>query len=85
MSGILFALFLVLSVVGAFLGAFRAREAGFRRSSDNVLGGICAGIAQAFKVEAWLIRLIAGILLFTPIGGFVLAAYVVFWGVVPQS
>jgi phage shock protein C len=49
-----------------------------RRGSDRILGGICAGLAQFFRVDPLLVRVVFVILALTPpaVGIFV---YLVLW------
>ena len=70
-----------LFVAGAFGLALWARGQGLSRSgNDRILGGVCAGLAQRFQVEPWLMRVLAVlVLMFT--GGYALIVYIVLWGV----
>ncbi|HJJ80316.1 MAG TPA: PspC domain-containing protein [Methanocorpusculum sp.] len=58
----------------------------FTRSPTNrFLGGVCGGIAEYTGAPAWLIRLIAVVLLFLPPIPFILVflIYVILWAVIP--
>lgn len=55
-----------------------------RRSSERVLGGVCAGIGESFGVDPVLVRLAAVVIgLFS--AGFALVAYVVAWVLIPPA
>lgn len=54
-----------------------------RRSfSDRVLGGVCGGLASAFHVNTWLMRLLFAALTVISLGVFGIL-YVLLWWVVP--
>lgn len=55
----------------------------YRDQSRKILGGVCAGMANYFNVDAVWIRLIFA--LFTAAWGFGLLVYIVMWIVVPGS
>jgi len=55
----------------------------FRDQNRKILGGVCAGMANYFNVDAVWIRLIFA--LFTAAWGFGLLVYIVMWIVVPGS
>jgi phage shock protein C len=56
----------------------------YRRTDDAVLAGVCSGLAEYFKLDTNLIRLIAvtlGLLAF----GYIVPMYLVFWLVLPTE
>jgi phage shock protein PspC (stress-responsive transcriptional regulator) len=53
------------------------------RSSDNVIGGVCGGLAEYFEIDASVVRLITVLLFF--FGGLSLWVYIIMWIVLPQS
>ena len=53
------------------------------RSSDKVIGGVCAGLAEYFGLDANVVRLISVLLIF--LGGLSLWVYIVMWIVLPQA
>ncbi len=78
-------LMIVVAVI-TFLAAFRARDNGFARSrSNNVIGGVCGGIADKFNIAPWLVRVLAVVLLLGSAGGLAIVAYLILWGVVPEG
>ncbi len=52
----------------------------YRSSKDKMIGGVCGGLADYFKVDVTLVRLVAVLSIFT---GFGALAYVIAWAVVP--
>lgn len=54
----------------------------FYRSSDRILGGVCAGLAEGFHVDALWIRVAFLVLIF--VQGVGLFLYVVLWLVMPE-
>jgi phage shock protein PspC (stress-responsive transcriptional regulator) len=55
----------------------------FRDPDDHLVGGVCAGIANYFDIDAVWIRL--AFALFTPIGGSGFLLYIILWIVVPKA
>jgi len=56
----------------------------YRSGKNRVLGGVCGGVAEYFKVDPILIRIIWAILVFLPPGlGIIL--YTLFWIFVPRN
>jgi phage shock protein C len=55
----------------------------YRSKKDRMIAGVCGGLAEYFKVDPVLIRIIALILLLTAGGG--LLAYIILWIVVPEN
>ena len=54
-----------------------------RSSSDRVIAGVCGGIAEHFKIDAALLRLISLILIL--FGGLSLWVYVILWLIIPKQ
>ncbi len=53
-----------------------------RRYPDRgLLGGVCAGLAEHFGVELWLVRLVAAFVVV--IGGIGVAIYALAWALIP--
>jgi len=56
----------------------------YRSGKDRILGGVCGGLAEYFKIDPVLIRIFWIIIVFFPPGlGFLL--YLLFWIVVPRN
>lgn len=55
----------------------------YRSESDRQIAGVAAGIAEYFKVDPTLIRILFLILLFT--GGPGLIVYMILWIAVPEE
>jgi phage shock protein C len=56
----------------------------YRSKDDRVIAGVCGGLAQYFKVDPVIIRIIAFILLL-PGGLPGLLPYIILWIVVPEE
>jgi phage shock protein PspC (stress-responsive transcriptional regulator) len=56
----------------------------YRSKSDRVLGGVCAGIANYFKIDPVLVRLIWVIFTLLSIG-LGIVAYLIAWIIVPED
>ncbi len=54
----------------------------YRDKTNNILGGVAAGIAHYFDIDALWIRLLWILLLFS---GFGIIAYIIFWVVLPEK
>ena len=54
----------------------------YRSRKDQVIGGVCGGIAEYFGVDAVLVRLLA--VLAVLFGGGGVLAYVIMWIIVPE-
>jgi len=54
-----------------------------RTKSDKMLGGVCGGMGEYFKVDSVVIRLI--FVAVTILGGAGILAYIVLWIVVPEE
>ena len=55
----------------------------FRDPDDHLVGGVCAGIANYFDIDAVWVRL--AFALFTPIAGTGFLLYIILWIVVPKA
>ncbi len=55
----------------------------YRSRHDQVIGGVCGGIADYFGIDAVLIRLLAVAAIL--IGGGGLLAYIIMWVVIPEE
>lgn len=67
-------------------GKFRVKTGKrlFRNSEDEVLGGVCSGIAAYFGIQDPLwVRLVFILLFFT--GGFSVLLYIILWAAVPKA
>jgi phage shock protein C len=54
------------------------------RSTENrMVAGVCAGIAEYFRVDPTLVRL--GLVAFTLMGGAGIFLYVILWLVMPEA
>ena len=58
-------------------------EKGLYRSSDRIIGGVCAGLAEGFHVDALWVRAAFLILIF--IQGIGVFLYIVLWLVMPEQ
>ncbi len=52
------------------------------RTSKAKIAGVCGGLAEYFKLDATLVRLLW--VLFTFLGGSGIIAYIIAWMVIPQ-
>ncbi len=55
----------------------------WRRSRNKVIAGVCGGIAEKFKIDPVVVRLIFVLLLIFGGGG--LLAYIILWIVLPEA
>lgn len=55
----------------------------YRSRTNSMLGGVCGGLAEYFRMDATLVRLL--FILFAVITGVAIAAYFVLWLVVPEE
>ena len=55
------------------------------RSDDRMLGGVCAGIAEYFDLDATLIRIAYVLLSILSIGFPGLLVYIILWMVIPPK
>ncbi len=65
-------------------GAANSRNRLQRNRQDRVLGGVCAGIAERFDVDALLIRIVA-VALALVTGGAAVFAYLAAWALLPSG
>lgn len=56
----------------------------YRSGKDKILGGICGGFGEYFKIDPVIIRIIFVVGLFVSFG-FMLLAYIIFWIIVPRN
>ncbi len=54
-----------------------------KRSSDKMIAGVCAGIAERFGMSAGVVRLIW--VLCVLLGGFGILAYLIMWILMPKA
>jgi len=54
----------------------------YRSKKDKMLAGICGGIADYFKVDSTLVRLLA--VIFILLGGAGFVVYVIAWIIIPE-
>lgn len=54
------------------------------RSDKGVIAGVCAGIAESFKLNATLVRTIFLLLVFCSFGAAAIA-YLILWFLMPQN
>ena len=55
----------------------------YRSTKDKIIGGLCGGIANYFKIDPVIVRLIVVILFF--ISGWGFLAYLIGWMIVPKE
>ncbi len=55
----------------------------YRSIDERILGGVCGGIAEYFKVDPVLVRIIFIVLFFGAGSG--LLAYIIAWIIVPEE
>ncbi len=55
----------------------------YRKSTDAVIGGVCAGLGEYFNIDKVLIRLIWALAVI--LGGVGLLAYIIAWIVIPAE
>lgn len=53
----------------------------YRSEKEQMLAGVCAGLAEYFEIDPTIVRIIFIILLFTPFNGGIL--YILLWMVIP--
>lgn len=56
----------------------------YRSTSNKMIGGVCAGLAEYFKIDPTIVRVVA-VLLLLPGGLPGLLPYVVLWVVIPTK
>jgi phage shock protein C len=64
-------------------GAMDAPRKLYRSRTDRKLAGVCGGLAQYFKLDATLIRVL--FVLLTVLGGSGLLVYLAMWIIVPDE
>lgn len=57
----------------------------YRDSEKGKIAGVCAGIANYFGVEIWLVRIIAVSSLLLGVGGFSVVAYIAGWFILDKQ
>jgi phage shock protein PspC (stress-responsive transcriptional regulator) len=57
----------------------------FRDEKTGVIGGVCAGLAMYFGIDMVWVRVVAAILLFTPMAGFIIPLYLILWIAMPRA
>lgn len=55
----------------------------YRSTTDRMVAGVCGGVAEYFRIDPTLVRLL--FVLFAIAGGPGLLAYIVMWLVVPEK
>lgn len=56
----------------------------YRSGKDKILGGVCGGFGEYFKIDPVIIRIIFVVGLFVSFG-FMVLAYIIFWIIVPRN
>jgi phage shock protein C len=56
----------------------------YRSGKNRVLGGVCGGVAEHFKIDPTLIRILWAIIVFFP-PGLGIIMYILFWIFVPRN
>mgnify|MGYP006288329857 CR=1 FL=1 len=56
----------------------------YRSFSDRVLAGVCGGLAAPLPENAWIIRIIFGVLAVVTLGAFAVL-YAMLWLAIPQD
>ncbi len=54
-----------------------------KRSSDKMIAGVCAGIAERFGMAAGVVRLVWALCVL--LGGFGILAYLIMWILMPKA
>jgi phage shock protein C len=55
----------------------------YRSSSDKLIGGVCGGLGEHFKIDPTLVRLAFALLFF--FGGHGLLLYLILWVIMPTT
>ena len=55
----------------------------YRQTNDNMIGGVCSGIAEYFEIDPVIIRVLFVIALFMGTMGFWL--YIILWIIIPKA
>jgi len=56
----------------------------YRSNHDVMLGGVAAGLAEYFKLDPTIVRLLF-VLLVVPTGGTILLLYLICWVIMPRN
>ncbi|MDL2241352.1 DUF2807 domain-containing protein [Bacteroidales bacterium OttesenSCG-928-L03] len=56
----------------------------FRNPDDKMLGGLCSGVAAFVGCDAWIVRVLALLLLIITYGSFAIV-YIILWLLIPQA
>jgi len=54
-----------------------------RSSNDKMIGGVCGGLGEHFKIDPTLVRLAFALLFF--LGGHGLLLYIILWVIMPAA
>jgi phage shock protein C len=57
----------------------------YRDPKNGKIAGVCAGIADYFKLEIWLVRILTATAFFLLGGSFVLVAYIAAWFILDKK
>lgn len=57
----------------------------FRDEKAGVIGGVCAGLAMYFGIDVVWVRVVAAVLVFTPMAGFIIPLYLILWLAMPKA
>lgn len=60
-------------------------EKKLRRSNDQMIAGVCAGIAEYFGLDATLVRVAYVILSFISVGFPGILLYIILWMIMPRE
>ncbi|MBE0646446.1 MAG: PspC domain-containing protein [Bacteroidales bacterium] len=55
----------------------------YRSRRDRIIGGVCGGLGEYFKVDPVLLRVLWAVMFFA--GGMGLLAYIIAWIIVPEE
>ncbi|HSV31867.1 MAG TPA: PspC domain-containing protein [Atribacteraceae bacterium] len=55
----------------------------YRSRKNQILGGVCAGLAKYFDIDPIILRLVAVALIFA--GGAAIIAYIIAWIIIPEE
>ncbi len=73
----------VISIEKNYEGGTNMPERVYRSVRDKMIGGVCGGLAEYFRVDVTLVRLIALVSLFA--GGVGFLAYLAAWVIIPVN
>ncbi len=57
----------------------------YRSRKEKVLGGLCGGLGEYFSIDPVIVRIIALLLLFSPVAFPTLLLYIIFSIIVPKQ